>query len=130
MNHFDPPSLSLMMSVKALMNQSSGTIEEISREVLVAVAAFLQDQGTKSDCGGINNPDGFAAAAKKEYEDLVSFRKHFDDLEKNRDTKKIPPVLSREVEKKKCINCDGGYERWRNEEDYTVCHICNGKGIV
>ena len=32
-------------------------------------------------------------------------------------------------ESKNCPNCHGsGYGSWRNEEDYTLCTICNGKG--
>lgn len=84
MNHIDPPGINLSMAIQALMNSSSGTIEEISREVLVAVACFLENQGKQSECGGINSVEGFGKAASQEYDELVKFRKHFDDLDAKR----------------------------------------------
>ncbi len=30
------------------------------------------------------------------------------------------------ISKDKCPDCSGGYSRWKDEEDYTVCQSCNG----
>ena len=78
MKNYDNCSVSLMTGIKALMNQSSGTIEEISREALQAIAAFIQDQSMASDCGGLNTARGFGAGAESEYQDCFDFRKSFD----------------------------------------------------
>lgn len=82
MKHFDNPSVSLSCGVVALMNNSSGTIEEIAREVLVAVACFLENQGKESECGGINSVEGIGKAASEEYKELVEFREYFDKKDK------------------------------------------------
>jgi hypothetical protein len=87
MNHVDAPSTNLSLAVKALMNNSSGTIEEIAREVLVGVACFLQDQGAESECGGLNSVEGVGKAASQEYQEVIDLRAYFDQKERNRDKK-------------------------------------------
>jgi hypothetical protein len=78
MNHIDAPGLNLSAAIIALMNNSSGSIEEIVREVLVGASCFLQNQGEESDCGGLNASDGFAYAARDEYVEVLKLRKFFD----------------------------------------------------
>jgi len=35
------------------------------------------------------------------------------------------------LEKEKCVPCKGsGYSKWVNEEIYSLCDLCNGKGKV
>ena len=87
MKHLDNPQLNLGLGITALMNNSSGTIEEIAREALIGIACFLQNQGDESDCGGLNGAEGFAKAAGDEYAELLAFRKRFDDLDKKAKSK-------------------------------------------
>ena len=89
MKNFDNPGINLSSAIMSLMNQSSGTIEDIIREALNGICCFVQNQGNKSNCGGLNSIKGFSLAAEEEY------KKQFESVSNSEDWKQVSGKLEK-----------------------------------